>query len=515
MNNEKYLKFLLDNTMFAIKIEYVEEILHIPKITEIPLTQDYILGLSNLRGNIIPIIDLKKRIKESNINFTELSRIIVVNINNQKTGLLIEAIKSIEEVDSDKIKNAEDYEGINSDFLQGIFESEDDNLVGIINLEKILEIKTQKKVNKNSILNNNEKDNKDTQVIEDIYSKKILTFNLGDQTFSIDIDFCREIIEKPEIEEIPTNSDDIIGVFNLRDEIIPILNLKKKLEIQTEMNKNEEHIDKIIIFIHNNIVLGLLVDEVNEVITPYKTEILEVPKTFNEISKKYVKSIFNRKDSKKIIFILNENTIITDKELEDLNSIKKEKKEVRMSDESEEKKIAVFKLDEEEFGIFIEEINEINRLPDITSVPKSAEFIEGIINLRGEIIPVINLRERLGLKRKEFDEFERVIIIEIENQKTGLIVDRVTEIKSILKNQFKDVPDFLKTNIEKDVMNSIVNLEDENRIITMISTDKILTKKEKTEFKKLNISKKEKTNKESKPKENLKSNSKKKLKRAK
>ena len=489
MSQNKYLKFFLDDTCFSIKIEQVEEILHLPQITKVPLSEDFVIGISNLRGVIVPIIDLKKRIKGDFINVSELSRIIVTNIEGEKTGLLIESISAIEEVEEEKITSSEKFEGISSKYLEGIYESTSGKLVGIVNLKEVLSFDLRKSRELGSERRVSEELGEKEEAMVEKYGKKILTFRVGFQLFAIDIEFSREIIEKPSIEAIPSKSKDIIGVFNLRDEIIPVLDLKRKLEIEEVANYGEEHIDKIIIFTYYGNIIGLLVDEVEEVVDPLKSEILAVPNTFDEASKKYVKAIYNSEEGKEIIFILDEKSLLSEEEIEDISSVRGELDENSVLMEREEKKIAVFKLSDEEFGISIESINEINRLPQITPVPKSSSFIEGIINLRGEIIPVINLRERLGFERKEFDEFERVIIVEIDGQKTGFIVDRVTEIKSIDKDNFKEVPKFLKTTVEREVIESIVNIEKESRIITIIAVNNILTKEEKKEIKLKNIKK--------------------------
>ncbi len=486
MNRVQYLKFLLDDTFFAIKIENVEEILHIPEITRVPLSEDYIVGISNLRGDIVPVIDLKKRIKGSFEKDSELSRLIVINHKGVKTGFLVESISSIEEVDEEKVVKTDNYGEINSKYLEGIFESSDGVLVGVIDLNEILSIEGVEETKSSFKGAEEEFDKKEKAESDDSYGKKILTFRLNRQKFAIEIDYTREIIEKPEIEDIPTKSLDIIGVFNLRDEIIPVLDLSKRLDIEVEEEEKEvkgDGIQKIIIFIFNKSVIGLLVDEVEEVLEPLKEEIIPVPNTFDEISKQYVKSIFNNSREKEIIFLLNEKSLLNQEDIEDIDSIKKDSEFVK-KDESESltEKIAVFKLSNEEFGVNIEKVIEINRLSEITPVPKTASFIEGVINLRGEIIPVINLRERLGLGKKEYDEFERVIIVEIEGHKTGLIVDRVTEIKTVDMNEFKDIPKFLKKEVERELFEKIANIEDEKRIISIIAIDNILTKAEKNEF---------------------------------
>jgi len=483
MSQVKYLKFLLDKTCFSIKIDYVEEIIHLPQITKVPLSEDFIIGISNLRGEIAPIVDLKKRIKGNYIELNDLSRVIVVNLGGEKTGLLIESISSIEEVEGEKITSADKFEGISSKFLEGIYETPKGDLVGIVNLKEIILFESRGKELKQEKTAFEDKEVEDKSV--ERYGKKILTFRVRGQIFAVEIDFSREIIEKPKIEEIPTKSKDIIGVFNLREEIIPVVDLRRKLEIEDDTQQDDEHIDKIIVFTYYGSIIGLLVNEVEEVLDPLKSEIMPVPNTFDDFSKRFVKAIYHTERSGEIVFVLDEKSILTEEEIEDIDKFKKESEDKAVIMEREEAKIAVFNIGEEEFGFPIEKINEINRLPEITSVPKSAKFIEGIINLRGEIIPVVNLRERLGFERKELDEdeLERVIIVEIGGQKTGLMVDRVKEIKAIDNSMFKEVPQFLKTSVERDVIERIVNVESEGRIITILSVDNILTKEEKRELK--------------------------------
>ena len=93
-----------------------------------------------------------------------------------------------------------------------------------------------------------------------------------------------------------------------------------------------------------------------------------------------------------------------------------------------------FKLGSEEFGIDILKVQEINRIVEITHVPKSPDFVEGIINLRGKVIPIIDLRKKFGLEQKEYTKNTRIIVIELEGGRiTGFIVDSVSEVLRIPK----------------------------------------------------------------------------------
>ena len=93
-----------------------------------------------------------------------------------------------------------------------------------------------------------------------------------------------------------------------------------------------------------------------------------------------------------------------------------------------------FNIGQEEFGLDIQRIQEINRMVDITRVPNSPEFVSGVINLRGKVIPIIDLRKRFGFPQKENDRNTRIIVVELGETVIGFIVDAVQEVIRIPKN---------------------------------------------------------------------------------
>ncbi|PKM78854.1 MAG: chemotaxis protein CheW, partial [Firmicutes bacterium HGW-Firmicutes-13] len=91
--------------------------------------------------------------------------------------------------------------------------------------------------------------------------------------------------------------------------------------------------------------------------------------------------------------------------------------------------LVVFNLHGEEFGVDIKQVKEVLKLTQVTHLPHTAEYIQGVINLRGDVIPVINLRKRFGIPDDEEDKTSsRIIIVEIEGDLVGLIVDSVSEV---------------------------------------------------------------------------------------
>ena len=99
----KYVTFKSGNEYFGLKIEYVSEIIVYQEITEIPESEDYIKGLINLRGKIIPVIDVRIRFKQEEMEYTDRTCIVIVNVNDMVVGLIVEKIAEVVEIKEEDV----------------------------------------------------------------------------------------------------------------------------------------------------------------------------------------------------------------------------------------------------------------------------------------------------------------------------------------------------------------------------------------------------------------------------
>jgi len=114
------------------------------------------------------------------------------------------------------------------------------------------------------------------------------------------------------------------------------------------------------------------------------------------------------------------------------------------TEEYQLKKFLTFRVDKEEYGIEIEHVTEIIGIQRITDLPDTPEFVKGVINLRGRVIPVIDVRRRFGFEEREYDERTCIIVVNINNIAVGLIVDSVREVMDIPSEQIDPPPAITK-----------------------------------------------------------------------
>src|SRR5215470_1881207 len=132
--------------------------------------------------------------------------------------------------------------------------------------------------------------------------------------------------------------------------------------------------------------------------------------------------------------------------------------------------IVSFKVGDEEFGLDILNVQEIIRLQDLTRVPNSPDFVDGVINLRGKVIPVIALRKRFGLQEQTHDKETRIVVLETQSTVLGFIVDSVSEVLRIPANTVAVPPRIGK--IEREFVSGVGKLE--NRLLILLDVDRIM-----------------------------------------
>lgn len=139
------------------------------------------------------------------------------------------------------------------------------------------------------------------------------------------------------------------------------------------------------------------------------------------------------------------------------------------------KEFVVFKLDGEYYGIDIHFVENIEKVMDITRVPFSKHYVSGVVNLRGNVIPIVDLRPRFGLEKKPYTDESRIIIVNISELKIGMIVDSSSEVLQLDENDIDDAPT-IKSNHGEDFISKIG--KNNGRIIMLVDLIRILAVEE-------------------------------------
>ncbi len=264
--------------------------------------------------------------------------------------------------------------------------------------------------------------------------------------------------------------------------------------------KNIQEDQRILVVDDGNLTVGYLVDHVNEVIRVPKSIINETP-AIAATQKNELKGVAKLDDGKRLILIMDQGSILSGTDTKALADISKkettsadkiQKEENDMSEDEtelktlaeqsmEEEQLVTFILDKVEYGLRIMDVQEINRLETITDVPKAPSFIDGVTNLRGNIIPVLNIRSLFEMKPRENDDKTRIIIVDINGSKTGILVDQVNEVMRLSKSDIDKTPAIVSGE-GNQFMDGICKLKGGERMVTLLNISQLLSGDELNQF---------------------------------
>lgn len=415
IEEEQLVTFNIGKEEYGFEIEKVREILRVREITPVPNAPYYVKGMETIRGQLLPIIDLRKIFKEATLQEEKVAAIVIWE----------------KEVEKEKEK-----------------------------FEKGIETKTEYPINNEAFIYWIEKYDTSNEEILNILAKMKKHYKLASK-IAIEISKLNKEgktaeSEKKIIEELKPAFDNIKTFF----EELKVFDFEKE--------------QRILVISINGVFVGITVDNVNEVRIVQKNLIEKIPEIISSDNKE-LKNAIKVDDGKRLIVILDETKLISEAEsknllkMNDTISGKREEKQ-----DLEEEQYVVFTVSNEEYGINITNVKEINRISEITKMPRSPEHIEGMTNLRGEIIPLISLRQKFGIEKVIYDNTTRTVIVEFSGKKIGLIVDRVKQILKINKTNLELTPQIMSGKKEKDFITGIAKLNDGKRIVMLLDTNKML-----------------------------------------
>lgn len=140
-----------------------------------------------------------------------------------------------------------------------------------------------------------------------------------------------------------------------------------------------------------------------------------------------------------------------------------------------ELKVIVFALADEEYGVEVEKVKTIERMMPMTRVPKTYSFVKGVINLRGVVVPVIDLRGRFGLAEQEYTDNSRIVIIVVNDMEVGLIVDSANDVIDVDSDAIQDPPEIVG-GVRAKYLQGVAKLGD--RLLVLLNLQEVLNKSE-------------------------------------
>jgi purine-binding chemotaxis protein CheW len=431
--------FLLEGVEFGLDIDRVQEITPRTDITPVPGAPSFVLGVINLRGIIIPVLDARLRFHLAPAEPSSKTRIMVLSLAGQPTGLQVDAVAEVIRLEDFNMRDTPPLvAGVRSEYLAGMVMA-GSRLITLIDLDRLLDSAefahrdSLKDAQASSMGLGFVSSERTEEIIEE---KPFVTFALGSESLGVTLDQVEEVIELPPVTRVPDAPDYVLGVICLREQVLPLLDLARLLSVSGTEDRVR---DMVVLLSFGGSKLGIAVDGIQEIVRVKDEEILPPPHTVGDQERNRMVGVVIRPD--RMVTLLDVLSILSTDDRQKLLAMGSGLSMEKETEKDEQTlPLVVFHLGEEAYGLRLEEVREVIRVGLITPVPRAPSFVDGVINLRGEVMPVVDLRTRFGLPRVEPTALSRILICAIAGVNTGLVLDSVDEVKSVPLDSLGDPP---------------------------------------------------------------------------
>jgi len=276
--------------------------------------------------------------------------------------------------------------------------------------------------------------------------------------------------------KVPNTADYIEGVLSIRNQLLAVINPGRLLGINY---KQPDEYSRVVIINNGGFSFGVIVDKVSHVVRVQKKLFKESGQNANCSGTGFIKGIFNLNNGKRQVMMLEPNKLIS---LEDLKGVldaghKKTVNDISSSASEADNNLeyVVFKLGEEEYGIEIKNVLEINRINEIAHFPGAPDFIDGMVDLRGDIIPILNLRRLFAIHDSDSYNTSKFLVAEFENKRVGILIDSVSEVLRFSMAYLDEAPEALKGSDQDRYIDKIAKLNHGKRIVLILNLSTLLS----------------------------------------
>jgi purine-binding chemotaxis protein CheW len=463
------LTFRLDDRLYALPAGDVVEIIRVPTVARMPQSPKGLLGLANLRGAIVPIASGRSLLGQADGADASTARAIVLRGATPVALAVDEVAELVAMADSDV---ETELAALPGEVLLGAFRAKNGAVIKLLDIRALLSAAFVPRAR----MERSVRQGGAQSLAEDTQTDwpKLVAFAIAGQEYALPLDTVQEIVAAPALLATVPHSDSVVlGVTGLRDTLLPLLSLRVLLGFGPGA---EPHREKVVIARLRGHRVGLVVDDMRAIFAADESRIDPIPDVLAAHSggESRIAAIYRGQHG--LVSILSADQIFGDEVMQRLTD--SAGADANTTAQSETRQYLVFRLGAEEFGLPISAVEEVARVPDqIARVPNTPKFLEGVVNLRGDVVPVVDQRKRFHMPAASDLNARRLVVVRTDRHLAGLIVDSVSEVLRVEEDTIAPPPDL--TGEATSLVLGVANLDSQGRIVLLLDPAELLTRAER------------------------------------
>ncbi len=476
-----FVVFDLAGGKFGFQLGDVGEIIRVPNLARMPLAPQSLVGLANLHGVVLPVVDLRRLLGLPGASLDEAARVIVI-ARGAPVGYVVDRIDGLVVLPEGRLEKDDAGAGsIDPEVLDGVIKgAEGESSVKILNPTRILR-------DEFSQLGVSGQRGSGVASVSAVSAApaaaavnrkvSLVSFELGGQEYALPLDRVQEIIQLPDqISEVARSETAVLGVVTLRGRLLPLVSLRALLGLPADSGREQP--GKVVVLPMGGGAVGVVADRTREIIHVDPEAIDAAPSLLTRgEGDAEITSICRLNSGKRLVAILSPDRLFRSDLVRRVLSEQSQQNETTASqtegDAMADEQFIIFRLGDQDYGLPISAVDEIARPPErIARLPKAPAFVDGVMNLRGAAVPIIDLRRRFEIESKERSGSERILVVAMDGAKTGLMVDGVSEVMKIAEGAIRPAPEVSTEQMR--LIGRVANLDVLDRMILLVDPAQLL-----------------------------------------
>jgi purine-binding chemotaxis protein CheW len=482
---QRFLTFRVDQRLYALPASEISEVIRLPAFARVPQSPKSLLGVANLRGAVLPLASLRALLGRQEAAASPTARAIVLD-GAAPVALAVDSVDALITLDADKVETRQaQLSADKGELLRGAFRAGvGDDIAKILDVKSLLDadfVQRARAPRTAPLAPGLALTAQATDIAE--AQQMLVTFEVAGQEYALGLDDVQEILPAPaNLAVFPRAEALVLGVTAFRDTLLPLLSLRGLLGF-AEADATDD-LQKVIVTPVAGVLVGLVADRMRSILRADRQSIDPTPPVLAARAggETRIKAILRAEGGRRLISILDPDLLFREDVMQRLAGAADTGKVLNVEQQGlgqGESQFLVFRLGDEEFGLPIESVDEVARAPEqITRVPKTPKFLEGVINLRGEVLPVVDQRKRFDLPAFTGErQRQRLVVVRTERHRAGLIVDSVSEVLRTATDGIEPAPDL--TGDAARLVQGVVNFGDSGRMVLLLDPAELLSRAER------------------------------------
>jgi purine-binding chemotaxis protein CheW len=480
----RFLTLRAGGRWYALRAEQVSEVMHVPAMTRVPQSPGALLGIANLRGSVLPVASLRGLLGMAEKADLPDARAVILDLG-ARVAIVVDEVDALVSIAAERIEKKQAELGAEpGERLDGAFQTGSDNHAAkILDIKALLDAAFAQRSRSVRQLRRSEAAGAQNQNSVAADSEMLVTFDVAGQEFALDLDTVQEVLPAPETRAaVPQAEALVLGVTSLRGALLPLLSLRVLLGFPPALAGNVR--EKVIVMKIGGVNVGLVADRARAIVAAEPDLVDPMPPVLASRmnGESRIRAIYRGESGRRLISILAPDHLFREEVMQRISARSGDTKDLPIAGteqvQGKEVHFLVFNLGADEFALPIEAVDEVAAVPaQITRVPKTPKFLEGVVNLRGAVLPVIDQRRRFDMPKSEQPAGRRLVVVRTERHRAGLIVDGVSDVLRIPVDSVEPAPE-LTDDIAR-LVRGVINLEQSGRIVLLLDPAELLTRAER------------------------------------